>query len=83
MYKNNKPINPLGQIKTARSELSGKDKENFLKASNEAKKEMESFLKNTDLTNTAYAILKEPIHAPSKEENEDEEVELELNTGDE
>lgn len=30
LYKNNRPINPLGSIKTTRSELKGKDKNKFL-----------------------------------------------------
>lgn len=35
LYKNNRPINPLGSIKTTRSELRGKKKEGFLKIANE------------------------------------------------
>lgn len=35
LYKNNRPINPLGSIRTTRSELRGKKKEEFLKIANE------------------------------------------------
>ncbi|RDU61741.1 peptidoglycan DD-metalloendopeptidase family protein [Helicobacter sp. MIT 14-3879] len=46
VYKNNKPINPLGQIKTTRRELSGKNKQAFASFSNIAKKEIDNFIAN-------------------------------------
>lgn len=49
VYKNNKPINPLGQIRTARSELSGKSKQAFLGLSSASKKELDHFVASIKL----------------------------------
>ena len=40
LYKNNRPIDPLGSIKTTRSKLSGKQKQKFLKIAQDYKEQI-------------------------------------------
>lgn len=70
VYKNNKPINPLGQIKTARSELDSKEKKAFTEYSTNEKMIMDNFLNSADLSNTPFYIIRTPITdtAPQEEE---------------
>ena len=72
VYKNNKPINPLGQIKTARSELSGKDKKAFSEFAKEAKEILDTFVKNAAFNNNTFVIQKTLIHDDSLDEDSDE-----------
>lgn len=53
LYKNNRPINPLGSIKTTRSELKGKDKEKFLKLAESKKQLLENELSKLTAQNTS------------------------------
>ncbi len=71
VYKNNKPINPLGQIKTPRSELNGKDKQNYLIFAQDSKKKIESFIKNTKFNNNTFIITREPITTDYVNDDED------------
>ncbi|RDU70518.1 M23 family peptidase [Helicobacter aurati] len=57
VYKNNTPINPLGQIKTARSELSGTNKRAFTKFATNAKKEISDFITNTFIAEESDSIV--------------------------
>ncbi|RDU65739.1 hypothetical protein CQA53_06105 [Helicobacter didelphidarum] len=61
VYKNNTPINPLGQIRTTRNELSGKEKEAFKDFVKIALNEMEGFLANTNLNSSSYMMIKESL----------------------
>ena len=72
VYKNNKPINPLGQIKTSRSELSGKDKQTFIKFANDEKEVLDNFVKNAVFDNTTFVIQKTLIQDDSVDEDSDE-----------
>ena len=72
VYKNNKPINPLGQIKTARSELSRKDKKAFSEFAKEAKEILDTFVKNATFNNNTFVIQKTLIHDDSLDEDSDE-----------
>lgn len=73
VYKNNKPINPLGQIKTPRSELSGKEKINFQKFAKETKHEIDVFTSNTSLEDRTSAIVREPLNEADESENDEDE----------
>ncbi|MWV63107.1 peptidoglycan DD-metalloendopeptidase family protein [Helicobacter saguini] len=73
VYKNNKPINPLGQIKTQRSELSGNDKKQFLEYSRVEKDVMDNFLQSADLTNNTFYITKDPLDSPESHDEEEHE----------
>lgn len=53
LYKNNRPINPLGSIKTTRSELKGKDKERFLKLAESKRQLLENELSKLTAQNTS------------------------------
>lgn len=53
LYKNNRPINPLGSIKTTRSELKGKDKAKFLQLAKEQKELLDNELKKLNTQNTS------------------------------
>ena len=81
VYKNNKPINPLGQIKTARSELSGKDKKAFIEFAQDAKRTLDSFIKNAVFDNSAFVVQKTLIHDDFINEDSDE-IEYSDTTGD-
>ena len=72
VYKNNKPINPLGQIKTSRSELGGKDKQTFIKFANDEKEVLDNFVKNAVFDNTTFVIQKTLIQDDSVDEDSDE-----------
>lgn len=72
VYKNNKPINPLGQIKTARSELAGNDKKQFLEYSKLEKQNIDNFIQTADLTNNTFFISREALD--STESHDDEET---------
>ncbi len=78
VYKNNKPINPLGQIKTARSELSGKDKQAFIAFAHNAKDELQSFIKNAVFDNNTFVMQKTAIRNTSIDDDSDE---IEYNDG--
>ncbi|MDO7252921.1 peptidoglycan DD-metalloendopeptidase family protein [Helicobacter sp. faydin-H76] len=47
VYKNNRPINPLGSIRTAKSELKGKDKQEFNKIAQTYMKELDDALEKS------------------------------------
>ncbi|PAF53536.1 hypothetical protein BKH42_05680 [Helicobacter sp. 13S00482-2] len=47
VYKNNRPINPLGSIRTAKSELKGKDKKEFNEIAKTYKKELDDALEKS------------------------------------
>lgn len=70
VYKNNKPINPLGQIKTTRTQLEGKKKQHFQTFANDSKAELDSFITNAKLDNTPFFITKELIKEDSQEDEE-------------
>ena len=53
LYKNNRPINPLGSIKTTRSELKGKKKQDFLQLAKEQKWLLENELSKLTDQNTS------------------------------
>lgn len=72
VYKNNKPINPLGQIKTARSELGGKDKQMFMEFSQKEKNEIDAFIKNAVFDNATFVIQKKLVNDSSVDEDSDE-----------
>lgn len=72
VYKNNKPINPLGQIKTARSELSGKDKQAFMAFTKEAKHNLFSFIKSATFDGNTFVIEGRAIHDDIESEDADE-----------
>lgn len=72
VYKNNKPINPLGQIKTSRSELSGKDKQAFIEFANNEKETLNNFIKNAVFDNSAFVIQKTIVHDDSSDDDSDE-----------
>lgn len=70
LYKNNRPINPLGSIKTTRSELKGKEKTKFLQLAKEQKYLLDSEL--TKLTTQTTSTQTQGIlykSQPLKEEN--------------
>lgn len=67
VYKNNKPINPLGQIKTSHSELSGKDKKIFTEFANNEKEELDNFIKSVVFDNSTFVVKKTLIHNPNED----------------
>ncbi len=73
VYKNNKPINPLGQIKTPRSELSGKDKKAFLAFAQDSKKKLQSFIQNASLSNNTFVVVRVPLNDAYINDDEDSE----------
>lgn len=60
VYKFNQPINPLGRIRTAKSELSGKEKKEFLALAKDYADAIDSVLESSDFTaQQFYLITKE------------------------
>ena len=60
VYKFNQPINPLGRIRTAKSELSGKEKKEFLALAKDYTDAIDSVLESSDFTaQQFYLITKE------------------------
>lgn len=53
LYKNNRPLNPLGSIKTTRSELKGKAKRDYLRYAQKQKSLLEEELSKLTLNNTS------------------------------
>lgn len=53
LYKNNRPINPLGSIKTTRSELKGKEKTKFLQLAQSQKQLLDQEVQKLSSTNTS------------------------------
>lgn len=53
LYKNNRPINPLGSIKTTRSELKGKEKKAYLSYAKEQQALLEEELSKLTQSNTS------------------------------
>lgn len=53
LYKNNRPLNPLGSIKTTRSELKGKTKKDYLAYAQKQKNLLEEELDKLTLSNTS------------------------------
>lgn len=73
VYKNNKPINPLGQIKTLHSELSSKDKQAFMLFANNEKEILDNFVKNAVFNNTTFVIQKTIVHDDFNDDSDDVE----------
>lgn len=60
VYKFNQPINPLGRIRTAKSELNGKEKKEFLALAKDYADAIDSVLESSDFTaQQFYLITKE------------------------
>ncbi|MCI6218251.1 MAG: peptidoglycan DD-metalloendopeptidase family protein [Helicobacter sp.] len=57
VYKNNRPINPLGNIKTDRKELRDKEKQEFLASANTYKSELDFLIAEAQLTEDRQAIV--------------------------
>ena len=57
VYKNNRPINPLGNIKTDRKELRDKEKQEFLASANTYKSELDFLIAEAQLTEDRQAII--------------------------
>lgn len=57
VYKNNRPINPLGNIKTDRKELRDKEKREFLASANTYKSELDFLIAEAQLTEDRQAIV--------------------------
>lgn len=57
VYKNNRPINPLGNIKTDRKELRDKEKREFLASANTYKSELDFLIAEAQLTEDKQAIV--------------------------
>lgn len=74
VYRSNKPINPLGQIRTARSELSGKNKIAFKKFANKAKSDLEAFVNSVSFGNNSFVVIKTLVSDQISEDS-DEDVE--------
>ena len=53
LYKNNRPLNPLGSIKTTRSELKGKDKATYLVYAQKQKALLDDELEKLTSNNTS------------------------------
>lgn len=51
LYKNSRPIDPLGSVKTTRSKLMGKQKQAFIKVAQKSKEEIEKQLTQLKSTN--------------------------------
>lgn len=69
LYKNNRPINPLGSIKTTRSELKGKEKERFFQFAKEQKQLLEDELNKLTAQNTSEQTQSTLTQNPPLEEN--------------
>ena len=52
VYKNNRPVNPMGIVRTAKNKLKGKQKRDFLKLANQEKKEIDSLLSRAIVVNS-------------------------------
>lgn len=59
VYKNNKPIDPLGRIKTARAELRGNEKKDYLLIATNLKNKLDSFI---EISNDMLASKKYVFH---------------------
>lgn len=57
VYKNNVPINPLGQIRAARSELRGSTKKAFIEFTSSAKREIKDLVENTQIPNDTNSVI--------------------------
>ncbi len=56
VYKFNQPINPLGRIRTAKSELTGKEKKEFLSGATIYKQNIEQILESANWNTQSYFI---------------------------
>lgn len=74
VYKNNTPINPLGQIKTARTELSGKEKQAFSSFANGAKEEMDRFIQSAGFDENGFVLQRQMIQTPSLQEDSQDDI---------
>lgn len=63
VYKNNKPIDPLGRIKTARTELKGNEKKEYTMMAMDLKNKINSFIENNNeaLKSKKYVLQTEII----------------------
>lgn len=57
VYKFNQPINPLGRIRTAKSELSGKEKKEFLALAKDYADAIDSVLESSDFTSQQFYLI--------------------------
>lgn len=56
VYKFNQPINPLGRIRTAKSELSGKEKKEFLSVAQDYQQAIDSALQASDFSAQSFYL---------------------------
>lgn len=59
VYRNNRPINPLGSIRTAKSELKGKNKKIFLQLATNYQKELENAINNAFDNQKSFISIRE------------------------
>ncbi|WP_187901645.1 peptidoglycan DD-metalloendopeptidase Csd3 [Helicobacter pylori] len=57
VYKNSRPINPLGYIRTAKSKLHGKQREIFLEKAQHSKQKLEELLKTHSFEKNSFYLL--------------------------
>ena len=57
VYKNSRPINPLGYIRTAKSKLHGKQREVFLEKAQRSKQKLEELLKTHSFEKNSFYLL--------------------------
>ncbi|STQ87131.1 M23 family metallopeptidase [Helicobacter muridarum] len=79
VYKNNMPIDPLGQIKTERSELSGSTKKAFMEFTSNAKQEIKSFIANTVIPDDTNSVVVRTLIGVNDSQSLQDEGEDEVN----
>ncbi|OBV29782.1 hypothetical protein BKN38_01525 [Helicobacter sp. CLO-3] len=74
VYKYNQPINPLGRIRTAKSELSGKEKKAFLEVATLYENELVGALDSANWQESKYVLITQGGGAQDQDDaqNEDE-----------